>query len=255
MFAAKTILAAALSVSIVGVAEALADCELADAKLEEAILQNPKLRGPANRQAVRDLRSLRDAAFTLRSYGLHEDCERLLANIRQLISGPPMGNLGDNDEEAADKQISAREPKVQRGASQGSRDKKNAKPLIRIDEMAPGLRADEMIGAEVRSSDDKIVGEVRNIVFGTKDRRDYAIVASGGFFTAGTDSIVVPIRSLQVSQERESFFLPISSMSVKTVPLMPDQDYKWLSDQKWRDRNDALFVPEPQGTLGFKRRK
>ena len=71
------------------------------------------------------------------------------------------------------------------------------------------MRADEIIGAEVRSSDDKIVGEVRNIVFGTKDRRDYAIVASGGFFTPGKESIVVPIRSLKVSQERGSFFLPM----------------------------------------------
>jgi sporulation protein YlmC with PRC-barrel domain len=82
-------------------------------------------------------------------------------------------------------------------------------PLIGIDELAPGLRADEIIGAEVRSSDDKIVGEVRNIVFGTKDRRDYAVVASGGFFTTGKDSIVVPLRFMKVSQERGSFFLPI----------------------------------------------
>jgi hypothetical protein len=238
----RTILAIVLSIGIFGIAEALADCQLADARLEEAILKNPKLRGPSNHQAVRDLRSLRDAAFTLRSYGRYDDCERLLANIRELISGPPMGSLGDNDEEEADKQIAAREPKIQRGAAQGGRDKKNAKPLIRIDELAPGLRADEIIGAEVRSSDDKIVGEVRNIVFGTRDRRDYAIVASGGFFTPGKDSIVVPIRSLTVSQERESFFLPLTKEVVKTVPLMPDQDYKWLSDLKWRNRNDALFV-------------
>ena len=98
-----------------------------------------------------------------------------------------------------------------------------------------------MIGAEVRSSDDKIVGEVRNIVFGTKDGRDYAIVASGGFFTAGKDSIVVPITSLKVTQDRSSFFLPISREVMKTVPLMPDQDYRWLSDQNWRTYNDALF--------------
>jgi hypothetical protein len=93
----------------------------------------------------------------------------------------------------------------------------------------------------VRSSDDKIVGEVRNIVFGTKDGRDYAIVASGGFFTAGKDSIVVPIRSLKVTQDRSSFFLPISKEIMTSVPLMPDQDYAWLSDHKWRARNDALF--------------
>jgi hypothetical protein len=185
---------------------------------------------------------LRDAAFTLWSYGRHADCERLLANIRELIAGPAMGSLGDNDEDEAEKQFAAREPKVQRGAALGRRDEKGAKPLIAIDELAPGLRADEIMGAEVRSSDDKIVGEVRNIVFGTKDRRDYAIVASGGFFTPGKDSIVVPIRFLKVSQERDSFFLPLPEAAVKTVPHMPDQEYKWLSDEAWRTRNDALFA-------------
>lgn len=221
---------------------AMADCQIADAKLEEAILQKPELHGRANRQAVRDLRSLRDAAFTLWSYGRHADCERLVANIRELISAPSIGSLGDNDEDEAEKQFAAREPKVQRGAAKGRRDEKDAKPLLNIDELTPGLRADEIIGAEVRSSDDKIVGEVRNIVFGTRDRRDYVIIASGGFFTPGKDSIVVPIRFLKVSQERHSFFLPISETKVKGVPLMPDQGYKWLSDTEWRNRNDALFV-------------
>src|SRR4051794_1479684 len=77
--------------SALGVTQAMADCQIGDAKLEEAILQKPELRGPAHRQSVRDLRSLRDAAFTLWSYGRHADCERLLANIRELIAGPAMG--------------------------------------------------------------------------------------------------------------------------------------------------------------------
>ena len=79
---AVRILFVATLLSMIGVTSAMAECQIADAKLEEAILQNPELRGPKNRQAVRDLRSLRDAAFTLWSYGRHEDCERLLANIR-----------------------------------------------------------------------------------------------------------------------------------------------------------------------------
>ena len=166
----------------------------------------------------------------------------LLANIRELMAGPAVATLGHNDEGEADKQMAARKPKVQRGAALGRRDEKDAKPLVAIDELAPGLRADEIMGAEVRSSDDRIVGEVRNIVFGTRDRRDYAIVAAGGFFTPGKDSIVVPIRSLKVSQERDSFFLSMPEAEVKTVPLMPDQDYKWLSDEAWRTRNDTLFA-------------
>jgi sporulation protein YlmC with PRC-barrel domain len=240
MITLKAMCIAAL-MSAIDATQALAECEIADARLEEAIQQNPRFRGPANSQSVRDLRSLRDAASTLRSYGRHEDCERLLANIRELIAGPPMGSLGDNDEEEAERQITASEPKIRRGASLGSRGKNDAKPLIKIDQLTPGLRTDEMIGAEVRSSDDKIVGEVRNIVFGTKDGRDYAIIASGGFFTTGKDSIVVPIRSLMVTQDRSSFFLPIAKEVMKTVPVMPDQDYNWLSDQAWRAHNDAFF--------------
>jgi len=231
--------------STLGATPALADCQIADAKFEEAILQRPELRGKANRQTVRNLRNLRDAAITLWSYGRHDDRERLLGNIRELLAGPPMDSLGGNDEEDAEKQIGAREPKIQRGAVQVRRADKDAKPLVNIDELAPGLRADQIIGAEVRSADDKIVGEVRNVVFGTKDRRDYAIVASGGFFTPGKDSIVVPIRYLKVSQERDSFFLPMPEARVKTIPHMPDQDYKWLADEAWRTRNDALFNGRP----------
>ena len=85
------ILITAIFLVVLGAPAALADCQIGDAKLEEAILQKPQLRGPANRQSVRDLRSLRDAAFTLRSYGRHDECERLLATIRELIAGPVDG--------------------------------------------------------------------------------------------------------------------------------------------------------------------
>src|SRR5215218_1171954 len=128
------ILLAAVLLGSVGVTGAMAECQIADAKLEEAILNKPDLRGPANSQIVRDLRSLRDAAFTLWSYGRHEDCERLLGNIRELVAAPSMSSLGGNDEDEAEKQIASREPKVQRGAALGRRDEKNAKPLITIEE-------------------------------------------------------------------------------------------------------------------------
>jgi len=237
-------LAFAVLLTVASIAQCKADCQIADAGLEEAVLHNPRLRGPANSQSVRDLRSLRDAAFTLRSYGRHDDCERLLANIRELIAGPPMGSLGDNDEDEADKQNSAREPKIQRGAAVGTRGRKDAKSLIEISNMAPNLRSDEIVGAEVRSADNQIVGEVRNIVFGTKDGRDYLIVASGGYFTAGKEGVAVPLKLLKVSQDRSSFYLLVTKEAVKAVPVMPDQDYNWLKDEKWRAHNDQLFEPK-----------
>lgn len=153
-----------------------------------------------------------------------------------------MGSLGDSAEDEADQQLAAGQPQTHNGGGvQGNRDAPDARPLISINELGPGLRVDEIVGSEVRSSDDKIVGEVRNVVIGTKDRWDYAIVASGGFFIAGKDSIVVPLRYLQVNQERSSFYLRISDDEVKAVPLMPDQEYLWLDDQQWRATNDAIF--------------
>ncbi|RUZ53170.1 PRC-barrel domain containing protein, partial [Mesorhizobium sp. M7A.F.Ca.US.003.02.2.1] len=72
-------------------------------------------------------------------------------------------------------------------------------------------------------------------------RWDYAVIASGGFFIAGKDSIVVPLRYLQVDEERNSFYLRISSADVNAVPLMPDQEYLWLADEAWRAKNEGIF--------------
>src|SRR4028119_612530 len=83
--------------SSLGVSQAAAECNISDAKLEEAVLQKPELRDPANRQMVRDLRSLRDSAFILWSYGRHDDCERLVANIRELLAAPATGSPGGHD--------------------------------------------------------------------------------------------------------------------------------------------------------------
>jgi hypothetical protein len=239
------ILAVALFTTI-SVPQALAECNISDAKLEEAIVQKPEFRDPANRQMVRDLRRLRDSAFILWTYGRYDDCERLLGNIRELVASPAMGSLGGSDEDVVEQQFAAREPLVQHGGKAvGTRNDVGAVPLIRIDEMSPPLRADEIMGAEVRTSDDKIVGEVRTLLLGAKDRRDYAIVATGGFFVPGKDSIVVPLRFMRVSQERNSFYLPMAETDLKAVPLMPDSEYSWLADEGWLEQNEARFSVAP----------
>jgi hypothetical protein len=235
---------AALAVlSIGGISQAGAACNISDAKLEEAILQKPELLDPINRKIVLDLRALRDAAFVLWSYDRIDDCERLLGNIRELIASPSLASLGGNDEDQADQQLAAGEPMSHRnGQVAGNRSDKNARPLLDVADLAPGLRSDEIVGSEVRTSDDQIVGEVRNLIVGTGDGQDYVIVASGGFFVPGKDSYAVPIRHLQVDEERASFFLRLPMDELKSVPILPDDDYDWLSDKDWRSRNDARFA-------------
>jgi len=224
---------------------AVADCNISDAKLEEAILEKPEFRDPANRQLVRDLRRLRDSAFILWSYGQTTACEQLLGDIRELVASPSMASLGGSDEDEVNQQMAASEPMVQNGgALLGNRGLPNAAPLTHLSDMVPPMRADEVMGSEVRTSDDKIVGEVRNIIIGTRGRHDYAIVASGGFFVAGKTSFVVALRYLRVSQERNSFYLSVTQADLAKVPLMPDNHYHWLADEAWLQQNNAQFSVE-----------
>ncbi len=236
------LLATALSTS-----QASAQCNISDARLEEAILQKPEFRDPENRHMVRDLRRLRDSAFILWSYGRFDACEQLLGNIRELVAAPSMGSLGGSDEDEVEQQLAASEPMVREGgAALGNRGMAGAAPLIKIGDMIPPMRADEVMGSEIRTSDDKIVGEVRNIIIGTEGRRDYAIVASGGYFVPGRNSYAVAMRYLRVTQERNSLFLSVTEADLANIPLMPDNQYQWLSDEAWLAQNDDRFSVEPK---------
>jgi hypothetical protein len=56
---------------------------------------------------------------------------------------------------------------VQGDRARGRRGDIGARPLVGLDELEPGSRADGIMGAAVRSADDGIVGEARNVIFGT----------------------------------------------------------------------------------------
>ena len=62
-----------------------------------------------------------------------------MGNIRELVAGPAMTGLGDNDEDAAEEQMAARAPKVRRGATEGRRDRKGAMPLVDVEDFVLGL--------------------------------------------------------------------------------------------------------------------
>ncbi|KQU05292.1 photosystem reaction center subunit H [Methylobacterium sp. Leaf469] len=94
-----------------GVASA---CDVKAAKLEEAIAAKSQLREAANKQTVRDLRTLRDAAIVLETYQYGPECERLVAIVKALAANPAKAieRGGDTDEEKAEEVLETREPKA-----------------------------------------------------------------------------------------------------------------------------------------------
>jgi hypothetical protein len=93
---------------------AQAACAVEDSGLEPAIAEKKELQETKNAQIVRDLRTLRDAAIVLDSYGFPKECKELVAILKELTAKPDatIKRSGDTDEEKAEEIQESREPKV-----------------------------------------------------------------------------------------------------------------------------------------------
>ncbi len=215
--------------------------------MEEAILSKPEFRDAANRQMVQDLRRLRDAAFILWSYGRAEECEQLLVISARSSLSPRWAAWAAATRTRWSNRWQPDKPAEQRGGGiVGNRSNPNAGPLTKMADMVPLMRADEIIGAEVRTSDDQIIGEVRDIVLGSDGKRDYAIVASGGFFVPGKESIVVSLRHLRGVAGALQLLCCAHRDDLAGVPRMPNNNYGWLGDETWLALNNRRFSVEPK---------
>ncbi|MFH6783159.1 MULTISPECIES: photosystem reaction center subunit H [Methylobacterium] len=89
-------------------------CDVVGLRLEEVIAKSAELQKPANEQAVRDLRTLRDAAVVLDAYKHPEVCAQVLTVLRHLAADPEQAidQGGDTDEEKAEAVEQARKPKA-----------------------------------------------------------------------------------------------------------------------------------------------
>lgn len=111
VLARALLIAGALLLAYVNPAAA---CDVKGAKLEEAIADKSELREAANKQTVRDLRTLRDAAIVLETYKYAAECESLMAIVAKLAADPEktIERGGDTDEDKAEDMMEARKPKA-----------------------------------------------------------------------------------------------------------------------------------------------
>lgn len=108
--AAPMLAAFALAAGLASPAQAA--CDVKGARIEETIARKGELREAANKQTVRDLRTLRDAAIVLETYSYVTECERVLEIVKTLAADPERTIAqGDSDEEKAEGLEEARKPK------------------------------------------------------------------------------------------------------------------------------------------------
>ncbi|AWN42105.1 photosystem reaction center subunit H [Methylobacterium durans] len=106
-----------------------AACDIKGIGLEDQIAKKSELRESANKQTVRDLRTLRDAAIVLDAYKYGAECERLVEIVKALAANPEKAieQGGDTDEEKAESVEETREPKGPPVAAESAKDPAKAR--------------------------------------------------------------------------------------------------------------------------------
>ena len=185
--------------------------------------------GPAP-SAARDLRQLRDAAAILRSHGKDDACQEVVEAAREIARTP----AAPGDRAAAAAPTSGT-------AEQSERSYRTAVPLT---EAMGRLRAEQIIGSDVRDLHDESVGEIDDLVLGAKGQSGYAIVAFGGWLGIGVERVAVPLQLLRVSADGDVFYLPMTEKELDQAPRFKSGDYGWIEETEWRRKNDAFFGVE-----------
>lgn len=204
---------------------ALADDCSDDLRDNDAWLRDqPEVRASLDATAQRDLRDLRTAALILQRNGREDACEDVVEAMHEIA--------GERHEEA--------QAQVQDDDEEARRERLTA--AVSIAELQGVLRADEMIGRDVRNLQDEDLGEIDDVVIATNDAgHSYAIVAYGGFLGIGEEQVAVPLSSLRLTENRDVLVLDISEDAFEEAPRFERGDMSALNDASWVESNQAYF--------------
>jgi sporulation protein YlmC with PRC-barrel domain len=118
------------------------------------------------------------------------------------------------------------------------------------------LKASELIGMNVQSTDGKSLGDIKDLVISPDDGSiQYAVLEFGGFVGIGDKYFAVPWAALQLDQEHKKIALDVSKRDLKDAPGFDKNNWPDLSEQQEvaiyefygiQDRNrEAALQPLP----------
>lgn len=200
-----SITSAALLLVAAGATTAFADCDASQKNFNANVLSG-KLRAEHFRPLTKDLRHLRKSAAILGRLGKDEMCEQLVQTMESLASNPP----------------------------------KHA-ALRPIGDLGGKIRVDEIMDAEVRSSENEYIGSVEDLVLDGKGSPAYVIAEFGGFLGIGEEQVVIPFNALQVSPQRDALFVPVTKSQFDKAPRFKRNAINWADDKAWKSNVDAFY--------------
>jgi len=221
----KILMGAASAAAIFAAVPAWADCTEELNEFDKKLTSNDEYRASMSSRMRADLRQLRDSAILLQQAGQEDACEEVVAAIKDIIENP--------------RETAEATPAY---GDWNTAEMERLKSAQSLDQLAGRMRAEEIIGSDIRNLKNEDLGEIEDILLATdRDETSYAIVSHGGFLGLGEKQIAVPMRTLKVTEDKDVFVLDISEEQLEGAPSFERGKFDEIADDAWRNKNDEYF--------------
>lgn len=172
------------------------------------------------------IHSLRDAAYVY-AFGANEkSCQMVLASMRQVYEQHQM--LVGTEADDLNVRLAWRRAHLSRAKS--------------IRQMNHLMRAETLIGSEIRNLKDEKLGEIEDLVLNPEKRNILYVLASrGGFLGFGEKLVAIRWSDLRATEDHELYVLDVSAKALEEAPSVDRRNFEKTADADWRRSLSAYW--------------
>lgn len=173
------------------------------------------------------MQALRDAAYVYAVDGDEQSCQDVLASMRTVYEEhqDPVG-------------IESDDPDVRRAWRRAHLARTT--PTAEMDRL---MRADVVIGSEVRTPADEALGEIEDVVLDpARQTIAYVLVSRGGLFGIGGDLVPIPWSDLGATEDHEIYVLDVPPEAFEAAPTMERASFAETASEAWRGTLDQYWA-------------
>lgn len=109
-------------------------------------------------------------------------------------------------------------------------------------EMSGLMRADVMIGSDIRNRKDEKLGEIEDIVLDPAQQNiAYVLASRGGFLGIGENLVAVRWKDIRVTEDHELYVLNIPKSAFDKAPTVDRTSFEKTADPGWRQELDRFW--------------
>ena len=172
------------------------------------------------------MQSLRDAAYVYAFDGNEQSCQTVLASMRQVYQEHQ--KLVGLESENPNARMAWRRAHLAQ-----------ATPVTEMDSL---MRADIVMGADIRTPEDQELGEIEDVVLDpTRQTIAYVLASRGGFLGLGGELVAVRWSDLRATTDHEIYVLDASPEAFAAAPKVERGSFDQTSGDSWRSTLDQYW--------------